>query len=50
MRLYLEAKEREQKIREELEFRLQTLDFNDWISTLTSEEISRMVPPSNFAD
>ena len=49
MRLYLEAKEREQKIREELEFRLQTLDFNDWISTLTSEEISRMVPPSNFA-
>ncbi|NQW44881.1 MAG: hypothetical protein HQ462_05685, partial [Deltaproteobacteria bacterium] len=49
MRLYLEAKEREQKVREELESRLQTVDFAEWISILTSEEISQIVPPSNFA-
>ena len=49
MRLYLEAKEREQKTREELECRLQVVEFDEWASGLTAEERGCLVPPQEFA-
>jgi hypothetical protein len=49
MRLYLEAKEREQKARMELESRLETVEFDEWISNLREEDRKRLVPPTDFA-
>jgi len=49
MRLYLEAKEREQKIREDLESRLETVEFDEWTAALTFEERTRLVPVTDFA-
>lgn len=49
MRLYLEAKEREQKIRIDLESRLESVAFDEWTIGLTVEERIRLVPATDFA-
>ena len=49
MRLYLEAKEREQKKREDFEVRLESVEFEEWITGLTAEEKVRLVPETGFA-
>lgn len=49
MRLYLEAKERDQKLREELESRLESVAFDEWVADLTIEDRSGLVPPTDFA-
>jgi hypothetical protein len=49
MRLYLEAKEREQKARAELESRLETVEFDQWAADLTLEEKTTLVPATDFA-
>jgi hypothetical protein len=49
MRLYLEAKERDQKIRVDLESRLETIEFDEWTAGLTAEDRTRLVPPTDFA-
>ena len=48
-RLYVEAKERERKVREELDARLEAVEFDSWAAGLSSEEKKRIVPPSDFA-
>ena len=49
MREYLEAKEREQKIRVDLEARLESVEFDEWAAGLTLEEKIRLVSPTDFA-
>lgn len=49
MRLYMEAKEREQKVRLELENRLEAVEFEEWATDLPSDDKTRFVPPSDFA-
>ena len=49
MRLYLDAKDRERKVREELESRLETAEFDSWAANLSVEDRSRFVPPTDFA-
>ena len=49
LRLYLEAKEREQKMREELETRLEIAEFDSWVNGLSSEEKVQFVPSTDFA-
>lgn len=49
MRIYLEAKERERKTREELESRLEIVEFDEWVTILSAEDRSRFVPPTDFA-
>jgi hypothetical protein len=49
MRLYLEAKEREEKALEELDLRLETVEFNSWVANLSAEERLKLVPSLDFA-
>ena len=49
MRLYLEGKEREQKIRVDLESRLESVAFDEWTTGLTVEDRTRLVPVTDFA-
>ena len=48
-RLYVEAKERERKAREELNVRLESVEFDSWVARLSQEERVRIVPSSDFA-
>ena len=48
-RLYLEAKERERKTSEELESRIEAIEFDEWVASLSTEERVRFVPPTDFA-
>ena len=49
MRLYLEAKKREQQTRLELESQLEAVEFDSWVVSLSNEESARFVPPTDFA-
>lgn len=48
-RLYLEAKEQQQKKRLELEQRLEAVEFEEWLETLPLEQRAALVPPKDFA-
>jgi hypothetical protein len=49
MRLYLEAKKREQQARSEMETELETMEFNEWVAKLSTEERLQFVPESDFS-
>lgn len=49
MRLYLEAKKREQQAKSDLEIELETLEFDSWVTSLSTEERIRYAPPTDFA-
>jgi predicted transcriptional regulator len=49
LRLYLEAKKREQQTRLELETQLETVEYDSWVADLPLEERARLVPASDFA-
>ena len=49
MRLYLEAKKREQQARADLETQLESVEFESWVSSLSTEDRVRFVPPTDFA-
>jgi predicted transcriptional regulator len=49
MRLYLEARKREQQVRADLEAELETVEFDSWLASLSSEERSILVPPTDFS-
>lgn len=49
MRLYLEAKELEKKVRLDLEGRLENAEFEEWIAALTVDERTQVVPTTDFA-
>jgi hypothetical protein len=49
MRVYLEANEREHKMRDELGNRLESVAFGEWAAYLAIEDRSRLVPPTDFA-
>ena len=49
MREYLEAREQQQKKRQEMEARLEKVEFEEWETKLSIEEKVRLVPPLEFA-
>ena len=49
LRLYLEAKKREQQTRLELESQLEAVEFDSWMASLSTEERARFVPVTDFA-
>jgi len=49
LRIYLEAKKREQKARLDLESELEAIEFDSWVEMLSGEERIRFVPPTDFA-
>lgn len=49
MRLYLEAKEIEKKVRLDLEGRLESAEFEEWTAALTADEKTQLVPTTDFA-
>jgi len=48
-RLYLEAKEQQRKRRQEVETRLETVEFEEWAEGLSLEKRAELVPPKDFA-
>lgn len=49
MRLYLEAKKREQQVRVGSESQLEAVEHDSWLARLSTEEKIRLIPPSDFA-
>ncbi len=49
MRLYLEAKGREEKTRLELETRLEAVEYDGWAAGLSDHDRVRLVPATDFA-
>lgn len=49
MRLYLEAKKREQQARAEVEAQIESYEFDSWIAGISNEEKALLVPPTGFA-
>lgn len=47
-RLYVETKERERKALEELDARLEVVEFDLWLATVPDNEKVRLVPPLDF--
>lgn len=50
LRLYLERKKSEQKIKENLEKEIFSLAYKDWESTLTEEEVSKIIPEPKYRE
>lgn len=48
-RLYLEAKEQQRKRRQEMEARLETVEFEEWAGRLSLEQRTELVPPKDFS-
>lgn len=48
-RLYLEAKEKHRKNRQELEERHEAIEFEEWAEKITLEQRAALVPPKDFA-
>ena len=49
MRVYLEAKMRNQQARAEMEAKIEAVEFDWWMTGLTTEEKTRYVPVTDFA-
>ena len=50
MRLYLERKKAEQKRKEDLEQEIFLLAYKDWESTLTEEEVIKIIPEPRYRE
>ncbi len=50
MRLYLERKKTEQKRKEDLEQEIFLLAYKDWESTLTEEEVNKIIPEPRYRE
>jgi hypothetical protein len=48
-RLYLEAKEKQRRRGQDLEARLEAVEFEDWAEKLSVEQRAELVPPTDFA-
>jgi hypothetical protein len=48
-RLYLESKEQQRKKRQELNDRLETVEFEEWLEKLSLDQRAAVVPPKEFA-
>jgi hypothetical protein len=48
-RLYLEAKEQQRKRQQEIESRLESIEFEEWVGKLSHQQRAELVPPKDFA-